>query len=147
MLMTVVAEVGRRLILVQAISGGRCPGILERQHYQQENKEDSFHDANTIIDAPNGPYTLNSDQSINQAYFIADSKNNTGASARPSRLQALATPVPKVPALFLRARAMTDRAAVSPSFPTTTATRMSDHPVSVPDTFKTAILSITTLRV
>lgn len=55
MLMTVMAEVGSRLILVLAIGGRRCPGILERQHYQQKNKKEPFHKRN-FTSVAKGPY-------------------------------------------------------------------------------------------
>nr|WP_158592334.1 hypothetical protein [Noviherbaspirillum sedimenti] len=43
MLMTMVAKMRNMPLLMLAIDGCRCPGILERQNRQQQNHEQFFH--------------------------------------------------------------------------------------------------------
>ena len=42
-LMAVMAEMRSMALLMLAIDGRRCPGILERQNRQQQNQEQFFH--------------------------------------------------------------------------------------------------------
>ena len=49
MLMTMVAEMRGMALLMFAIDGCRCPGVLERQNRQQQNHEKFFHGRNNNI--------------------------------------------------------------------------------------------------
>lgn len=48
-LMAMVTEMRGMALLMLAIDGRRCPGILERQNRQQQNQEQFFHGRNNNI--------------------------------------------------------------------------------------------------